>query len=147
MDCWTVRGSTSHDENMNCNGEQHHKQGVLSNGQPTNQQQNKKGEHPMNPRAIANLPVFFLMRGGLLHSNSWRWSSCILRRGLDTDQRLLSLGDVITFGSSSLLIHMLSSFVYVTSSQIQYICAPHCGDSTSHCMYPLNMGSSFSWQV
>jgi len=72
---WTVGQcgeSTSHDENMNCNGEQHHKQGVLSNGQPTNQQQNKKGKHPMNPRAIANLPVFLLMRGEVLHSNSWR---------------------------------------------------------------------------
>jgi hypothetical protein len=27
--------------------------GVLSNGQPNNQQQKKKREHPMNPRAIA----------------------------------------------------------------------------------------------
>jgi hypothetical protein len=35
--------------------------GVLSNGQTTNQQQKKKREHPMNPRAIAK--ACFLLMG------------------------------------------------------------------------------------
>jgi hypothetical protein len=44
--------------------------GVLSNGQTTNQQQKKKREHPMNPRAIAK--ASFSSHGGeVLNSNFW----------------------------------------------------------------------------
>ncbi len=46
--------STGHDGNMDYLGEQYHKQGVsIKRPAPTNQQQKKKREHPMNLRAIA----------------------------------------------------------------------------------------------
>ncbi len=113
--------------------------GVLSNGQTTNQQQKKKRDHPMNPRAIAK--ASFSSHGGeVLNSNFWWWSSFIFRFGLDTYWHRLSPDDVITFSNSSLLTCKLC----VAWSQIWYMYAPHCEDSASHCIYPLNMGSSFS---